>query len=281
VGFAGLPLERRLERNAGVEHLASRLGYIANIVYGNPSRDLWMVGITGTNGKTTTSQWIAQGLDGAGKRCGVIGTLGIGLVGALAPAINTTPDAAVFHETLARFRDDGAKAVAMEVSSIGLDQGRVNGATFDIAVFTNLTRDHLDYHGSMASYGNAKAELFSWPGLACSVINADDPFGQRLIDEVRARGGRALSYGLANADVAATGIAMGPRGYSLGVATPWGRGAVETGVVGAFNISNLLATLGALLASDVDLDEALDALSRLAPPPGRMERHGGEAGRWS
>jgi UDP-N-acetylmuramyl-tripeptide synthetase len=262
--------------NAGVEHLASRLGYIANIVYGNPSRDLWMVGVTGTNGKTTTSQWIAQGLDGAGKRCGVIGTLGIGLVGALAPAINTTPDAAVFHETLARFRDDGAKAVAMEVSSIGLDQGRVNGATFDIAVFTNLTRDHLDYHGSMASYGNAKAELFSWPGLACSVINADDPFGQRLIDEVRARGGRALSYGLANADVAATGIAMGPRGYSLGVATPWGRGAVETGVVGAFNISNLLATLGALLASDVDLDEALDALSRLAPPPGRMERHGGE-----
>jgi len=143
-------------------------------------------------------------------------------------------------------------------------------------VFTNLTRDHLDYHGSMASYGNAKAALFSWPGLACSVINADDPFGQRLIDEVRARGGRALSYGLANADVAATGIAMGPRGYSLGVATPWGRGAVETGVVGAFNISNLLATLGALLASDVDLDEALDALSRLAPPPGRMERHGGE-----
>ena len=111
--------------NAGVEQLAARLGYIANIVYGNPSRDLWMVGVTGTNGKTTISQWIAQGLDGAGKRCGVIGTLGIGLVGALAPAINTTPDAAVFHETLARFRDDGAKAVAMEVSSIGLDQGRM------------------------------------------------------------------------------------------------------------------------------------------------------------
>jgi UDP-N-acetylmuramoyl-L-alanyl-D-glutamate--2,6-diaminopimelate ligase len=164
----------------------------------------------------------------------------------------------------------------MEVSSHGLDQGRVAGIKYDVAVFTNLTRDHLDYHGSMSNYGNAKAQLFSWPGLACSVINADDPFGQRLIDEVRARGGRALSYGLANADVAATGIAMGPRGYSLGVATPWGRGAVETGVVGAFNISNLLATLGALLASDVELDDALDALSRLAPPPGRMERHGGE-----
>jgi UDP-N-acetylmuramoyl-L-alanyl-D-glutamate--2,6-diaminopimelate ligase len=152
----------------------------------------------------------------------------------------------------------------------------VNGATFDIAVFTNLTRDHLDYHGSMADYGIAKSRLFSWPGLACSVINADDPYGQRLIDEVRARGGRALSYGLANADVAATGISMGARGYSLGVATPWGRGKVETGVIGAFNVSNLLATLGALLASDVELDDALDALARLAPPPGRMERHGGD-----
>ncbi|HET9339491.1 MAG TPA: UDP-N-acetylmuramoyl-L-alanyl-D-glutamate--2,6-diaminopimelate ligase [Casimicrobiaceae bacterium] len=262
--------------NAGIERLAAKLGYVANVVYGNPSRDLWMVGVTGTNGKTTTSQWIAQALDDAGRRCGVIGTLGIGLHGHLEPAPNTTPDAAVFHETLARFRDAGAKAVAMEVSSIGLDQGRVNGATFDVAVFTNLTRDHLDYHGTMADYGAAKSRLFSWPGLACSVINADDPYGQRLIDEVRGRGGRALSYGLANAEVAATGVAMGPRGYSLDVSTPWGRGSVETAVVGAFNLSNLLATLGALLASDVELDAALEALARLRPPPGRMERHGGD-----
>ncbi len=262
--------------NAPVEGLAAQLGYVASEIYGRPSRDLWMVGVTGTNGKTTTSQWIAQALDGTGRRCGVIGTLGIGFVGALDAAPNTTPDAATLHETLARFRDAGAKAVAMEVSSIGLDQGRVNGATFDIAVFTNLTRDHLDYHGTMSAYGAAKTKLFSWPGLACSVINADDPFGQRLIDEVRARGGRALSYGLAGAEVAATGIAAGPRGYSLGVSTPWGRGSVETGVVGAFNVSNLLATLGALLASDVELDAALDALSRLVPPPGRMERHGGD-----
>ena len=262
--------------NAGVDRLAAKLGYIADVVYGQPSRDLWMVAVTGTNGKTTTSQWIAQALDAAGRRCGVIGTLGIGLAGALAPSANTTPDAAVFHETLAAFRAAGAKAVSMEVSSIGLDQGRVNGATFDVAVFTNLTRDHLDYHGTMAAYGDAKARLFSWPGLACSVINADDPYGQRLIDEVRGRGGRAMSYGLAGADVEATGVAMGPRGLSLGVSTPWGRGEVDTAVVGAFNVSNLLATLGALLASDVALDPALDALSRLAPPPGRMERHGGD-----
>jgi UDP-N-acetylmuramyl-tripeptide synthetase len=262
--------------NAGVDRLAAKLGHIADAIYGHPSRSLWMVGVTGTNGKTTTSQWIAQSLDLAGRRCGVIGTLGVGLTGALEPSANTTPDAALFHETLARFRDAGAKAVSMEVSSIGLDQGRVNGATFDVAVFTNLTRDHLDYHGSMTEYGEAKARLFSWPGLACSVINADDPFGQRLIDEVRGRGGRAMSYGAANAEVAATSVAMGARGLSLGVATPWGRGEVDTGVVGAFNVSNLLATLGALLASDVALETALDALSRVAPPPGRMERHGGD-----
>ncbi len=261
--------------NAGVDRLATKLGYVADAVYGHPSRSLWIVGVTGTNGKTTTSQWIAQALDDSGRRCGVIGTLGIGLRGALEPAANTTPDAALFHETLARFRDAGAKAVSMEVSSIGLDQGRVNGTTFDVAVFTNLTRDHLDYHGSMAAYGDAKARLFSWPGLACSVINADDAYGQRLIDEVRGRGGRAMSYGVANAEVAATSVAMGPRGLSLGVATPWGPGEVDTGVVGAFNVSNLLATLGALLASDVGLERALDALSRVAPPPGRMERHGG------
>ena len=139
--------------NAGVDALATRLGYIASEIYGRPSRDLWMVGVTGTNGKTTTSQWIAQALDATGRRCGVIGTLGIGFAGALEAAPNTTPDAATFHETLARFRDAGAKAVSMEVSSIGLEQGRVNGTTFDIAVFTNLTRDHLDYHGTMSAYG--------------------------------------------------------------------------------------------------------------------------------
>ena len=181
-----------------------------------------MIGVTGTNGKTTTSQWIAQALEHAGRRCGVIGTLGAGRVGALAPLANTTPDAALFHETLARFRDDGLDAVAMEVSSIGLEQGRVNGATFDVAVFTNLTRDHLDYHGTMQAYGAAKSALFSWPGLAASVVNADDPFGQSLVDAIRRRGGRVLAYGAANADVAAHGVAMGERGLVVGVSTPVG-----------------------------------------------------------
>jgi UDP-N-acetylmuramoyl-L-alanyl-D-glutamate--2,6-diaminopimelate ligase len=236
---------------------------------------MWMVGVTGTNGKTSCSQWIAQALDRAGRRAGVIGTLGHGLVGALAPAPHTTPDAAVLHETLAQFLRDGARAVAMEVSSIGLDQGRVNGAKFDVALFTNLTRDHLDYHGTMAAYGTAKAKLFAWPTLKAAVLNADDPFGDDLATHLRGRGPRVLTYGLANADVRASSIRPTARGMALELATPWGKGEVEAGVAGSFNALNLLGTLGVLLASDLALADAITALRTLEPPPGRMQRLGG------
>jgi len=154
----------------------------------------------------------------------------------------------------------------------------VNGVAFDVALFTNLTRDHLDYHGTMAAYGAAKAKLFAWPGLHARVVNADDAFGQSLADGARARGRKVLTYGLANADIAATGMATTARGIALSVATPWGRGNVETGLVGAFNASNVLGCLGALLVSDVPLADALAALAGVAPPPGRMQRMGsGEA----
>ncbi len=263
--------------NVGVERLRQRLGAIADFIYGSPSRHLWMVGVTGTNGKTSCSQWIAHALDGGGRRAGVIGTLGNGLVGALAPAPNTTPDAAVLHETLAQFLAAGAQAVAIEVSSIGLDQGRVNGTKFDVALFTNLTRDHLDYHGSMAAYGAAKARLFAWPGLATAVLNVDDPFGADLAAQLRGRDKpRVLTYGLAGADVHAEAIRGTPRGIALDVRTPWGRGATEVAVAGTFNVLNLLGTLGVLLASDVALDDALAALGRLSAPPGRMQRIGGD-----
>ncbi len=261
--------------NLAVDNLRTKLGSIAAFLHGDPSRSLWMIAVTGTNGKTSCSQWIAHALDGCGRRAGVIGTLGNGLVGALAPAPTTTPDAAVLHETLAQFKAAGAVAVTMEVSSIGLDQGRVEGTKFDIALFTNLTRDHLDYHGTMAAYGAAKARLFAWPGLRVAVINADDPFGQGLIDAGRARGQRVLSYGLSNADVAAAGLALAGSGIALTVVTPWGRGEVETRLMGQFNAQNLLGTLAVLLASDVPLTDALAALARLVPPPGRMQRLGG------
>ncbi|HSV18655.1 MAG TPA: UDP-N-acetylmuramoyl-L-alanyl-D-glutamate--2,6-diaminopimelate ligase [Casimicrobiaceae bacterium] len=262
--------------NAGVPQLKHALGSIADFLYGSPSQELWMVGVTGTNGKTSCAHWIAQALDAYGRRAAILGTLGNGLVGALAPAPNTTPDVCVLHELLTQLKQAGATAVAMEVSSHGLDQGRVNAVKFDVALFTNLSRDHLDYHGTMAAYGAAKARLFAWPGLRTAVLNADDDFGRSLIDDARRRGQRHVTYGLADADIAATSLAMGRSGLVLSVATPWGRGEVDTQVVGAFNASNLLGVLGVLLASDVPFDAALSTLRHLTPPAGRMQRLGGD-----
>ncbi len=261
--------------NLAVDDLRTKLGAIADFVYGSPSHALWVVGVTGTNGKTSCAHWIGQCLDACGRRAAVLGTLGNGLVGALRPARHTTPDAALVHAMLAEFRDAGARAVAMEVSSHGLDQGRVNAVEFDVALFTNLTRDHLDYHGTMAAYGAAKAKLFAWPGLAASVINADDPFGQSLIDAARGRGQKVLTYGFVDADILGTDLANIQQGIAMSIATPWGRGDVELQLCGEFNAANALGVLGVLLASDVAFDDALAALSRIAAPPGRMQRLGG------
>ncbi len=261
--------------NVGVDRLQHRLGSIADFIYGNPSRSLWMTAVTGTNGKTSSAHWIAQSMEACGRRTAVLGTLGNGLVGALAPATHTTTEVTMLHELLAQFRAAGATSVAMEVSSHGLEQGRVNGVKFDVALFTNLSRDHLDYHGTMAAYGAAKARLFAWPGLASVVINADDAFGQSLIDAARARGQRVLTYGMGTADVAATAMTMDTAGLLLEVTTPWGRTVVAAPVVGAFNASNLLGVLAVLLASDIPLDVATKAMATLTPPPGRMQRLGG------
>ena len=262
--------------HVGIEHLQARLGSVADFIYGSPSRRMWMAGVTGTNGKTSCAHWIAQALDMCGRRAAILGTLGNGLVGALGPASHTTPDVTVFHELLAQFHAAGATAVAMEVSSHGLDQGRVNGATFDVALFTNLTRDHLDYHKTMAAYGSAKARLFAWPGLRTAVINADDAFGQSLVDAARKRGQRTLTYGFGAADIAATPMTLDASGMVLDVATPWGHATLRSPVMGAFNAQNLLGVLGVLLASDVTLADAVAALAKIAPPPGRMQRIGGE-----
>jgi len=262
--------------NLGVDDLRAKLGSIADFIYGSPSRELWTIGVTGTNGKTSCAHWSAQCLDACGRRAAIVGTLGNGLVGELEAAINTTPDVAVLHEMLARFRERGARAVAMEVSSHGLDQGRANGVAFDVALFTNLTRDHLDYHGTMAAYGAAKAKLFAWPGLAACVINTDDPFGQSLADAAHARGQRVISYGFTNADIVPTALTTTSGGLALSIATPWGRGELQTQLVGAFNAANVLGVLGVLGASDVGLADALAALANVTPPPGRMQRFGGD-----
>src|SRR5205085_3474232 len=219
--------------------LQHKLGYIADFIYGSPSEGMWVVGVTGTNGKTTCAHAIAQCFDACGRRAAVLGTIGNGLVGDIKPATHTTLDAAALHEALAAYRSAGAKAVAMEVSSHGLDQGRVNGVEYDVALFTNLSRDHLDYHGTMAAYGAAKARLFAWPGLHASIINRDDAFGQSLADSVKARGAKVLTYGFGAADIAGANLRATPEGITFAASTPWGRTEVGSRLIGAFNASNL------------------------------------------
>ncbi|MDR0717168.1 MAG: UDP-N-acetylmuramoyl-L-alanyl-D-glutamate--2,6-diaminopimelate ligase [Azoarcus sp.] len=266
-----------------VDGLRALAGHLAHEIHGRPSEKLWLAGVTGTNGKTSVSQWLAKALETFDVRCGVIGTLGNGFPDALAAGVNTTPDALELHRLLAGFAADGACAAAMEVSSIGLDQGRVNGARFNVAIFTNLTRDHLDYHGSIQAYAKAKARLFDSPGLDVAVINLDDDFGLGEARRLTARGVNVTGYATA-AGRAAPGARMllGERarasagGLCFDLSWEGQRAELEVRLAGMFNVSNLLAVIGALLARGVELDDALRAAKTLAPPPGRMQLVGGE-----
>jgi UDP-N-acetylmuramoyl-L-alanyl-D-glutamate--2,6-diaminopimelate ligase len=261
--------------NLGVDDLRARVSEIAGHVFGNPSQAMWMAGVTGTNGKTSVSQWIASALDGLGRRSAVIGTLGNGLVGERAEAKNTTPDPIVLQRLLADYLRRGARNVAMEVSSHGLDQGRVAGIKYDAAVFTNLTRDHLDYHGTMEAYAEAKFRLFSARGLQHCIVNVDDDWGASFAERL---GGDVITYGTRKgARLHASRIGLSEAGVRFHVNSEWGDGEVSAAVLGAFNVSNLLAVLGALLAADVTFDDAIRAVSALEPVPGRLERIGGGA----
>jgi UDP-N-acetylmuramoyl-L-alanyl-D-glutamate--2,6-diaminopimelate ligase len=261
--------------NLGVEGLRGKISEIAGHVFGNPSESLWMAGVTGTNGKTSVSQWIAAALDRLGRRSAVIGTLGNGLVGERVEAKNTTPDAIVLQRLLAEYLRRGARNVAMEVSSHGLDQGRVAGIKYDAAVFTNLTRDHLDYHGTMEAYAEAKFALFKARGLSHRVVNVDDDWGASLAGRLE---GDVITYGTREgARLHASHIGLSEAGVRFHVDSEWGDGEVNARVLGAFNVSNLLAVLGALLAAGVTFDAALAAAGALDPVPGRLERVGGGA----
>jgi UDP-N-acetylmuramoyl-L-alanyl-D-glutamate--2,6-diaminopimelate ligase len=261
--------------NLGVQGLREQASPIAGAVYGDPSARLWMVGVTGTNGKTSVSQWVAQAFDRLGRRAAALGTLGNGLVGERAEAKNTTPDAVVLQRELADYLRRGAKVAAMEVSSHGLDQGRVSGIRYDVAVFTNLTRDHLDYHGTMQAYAQAKFRLFAAAGLSRAVVNVDDEAGRQLAARLAGGPVEVISYGLEGGRLRATRVLQSEAGLRFVVTGDWGEGEVAVPVMGAFNVSNLLAVIGVLLASGVAFEQALDCVSRLQPVPGRLERLGG------
>lgn len=261
--------------NVGVSGLKDQVSEIAAEYYGQPSQKLHMVGVTGTNGKTSVSQWIAQALTAIGQKTAVIGTIGNGFVDAQNEASNTTPDAILLQGMLADFATQGAKAVAMEVSSHGLHQGRVNSVQFDVAVLTNLSRDHLDYHETMEEYAAAKELLFTWPGLGISVINADDAFGQRIAAKLKMQSKALLTYGVSQGDVLATDLQLHQHGLTMHVTTPQGDAIVNAPVLGRFNAYNVLAVLATLLALKVSLTEAVAAIAKIKPVAGRMQQFGG------
>jgi UDP-N-acetylmuramoyl-L-alanyl-D-glutamate--2,6-diaminopimelate ligase len=241
---------------------------------------LTVTGVTGTNGKTSTVQLLAQALSLGGLVVGSIGTLGTGLHGKLVAGERTTPDVVSVHRLLAQMREQGATHAAMEVSSHALEQGRVDEVAFRIAVFTNLTHDHLDYHGTMAAYGAAKATLFAWPTLQAVVVNLDDPFGARLIEDIAAGVQRigVSSRGHRGANLRAESIELSTEGLRFMLAEGPIRFEVATALLGRFNVDNVLAVAGSLRALGWSLAEIAGILPDLSPVGGRMSRIGGVSG---
>lgn len=265
--------------NAGVRGLKRQAGFLAHEFHGRPSQSLWVCGVTGTNGKTSCSQWLAALLSRHGAKAAVLGTLGGGFSPALTPIGNTTPDPLELHHLLAEFRSAGAAAVAMEVSSHGLDQGRVNGVAFDCALLTNLTHDHLDYHGTMAAYAKAKARLFDSAGLEAAVLNLDDPFGAQLAQRLRGRGVRTIGYGFSLSKVKLKGAtefisAADSDSNRVRINSSWGNATAAIPHLGRFNVANALGVLGCLVAHGIAFQQGTRLLEALPPVPGRMQKIG-------
>lgn len=262
-----------------IANLNERQGDIAAKFYHRPADNMIMIGVTGTNGKTSTTQFIARALQNASTACGIIGTLGHGFPDQLAPSNFTTSEALSLQKQLSELYQQGAQAIAMEVSSHALAQNRAGGIIFDIAIFTNLTRDHLDFHGSMENYGAAKKKLFYTKGLKHAIINTDDSFGQNLAAELKGKVD-IVCYGMesrlpGHSFVNAENIHLNSKGISAKILSSWGEGQLRTKLLGRFNISNLLAVLSALLVLEVPFHTALDYLAHLPTVPGRMQVLGG------
>ncbi len=269
-------------------NLQKKVGEMAARFYGYPAKSMRMNGVTGTNGKTSCSHFIAASLQQLNVPCGVIGTLGSGMYGNLTAGSLTTPDAVTLQKIFAKLHAEGAEAIAMEVSSHSLDQGRINGTEFEVGIFTNLTQDHLDYHGTMAAYGAAKKRLFEYSKNA--VINVDDPFGREIAKEIKAKEIKERTvkenvFGYSITDthhnlslpiIKAEQIQSSLSGMRANVVTPWGEGVLNTQLVGQFNLSNLLATLTTLCVLKMPFKDALQVMPSLKSIPGRMETLGGE-----
>jgi UDP-N-acetylmuramoyl-L-alanyl-D-glutamate--2,6-diaminopimelate ligase len=259
-----------------VDDVPSALAFAAAAVYGHPSFSLDLVGVTGTNGKSTTTHLVRALVEGAlgGPRCGIIGTVGHEYAGTTFPASHTTPEADELARILAAFRDRGASHVAMEVSSIAIATGRVRAMRFRVAAFTNLTQDHLDFHGSMDRYAASKAKLFTEYAPGTAVINVDDAFGRELVAKVRAPLVRvsARSVSAGEAEIAPKSVRLSDRGIQATLRTPQGEVALSSRLLGAYNVENLLLALGIAHALEIDLHAASLALRDEKAPRGRLER---------
>lgn len=260
-----------------IDNLPAKISEIAARFYSRPSEKLTVIGITGTNGKTSCSHFIAQALTEMDFKCGVIGTLGYGTSGALKETQLTTPDAVFTQMALAEMVEDGVDPVVMEVSSVGLHQKRVKRVHFDTAIFTNLTRDHLDYHKNMESYGENKKKLFTASGLRHAIVNLDDPYALSILNSI-GNEVEVSTYSIKSsmATVYAKELTLTRQGFEATVCTPFGEGRVRGKLIGFFNFSNLLAVIAALISflsrsGNVDLPDLLQRLSALKPVDGRME----------
>ncbi|MDH5484845.1 MAG: UDP-N-acetylmuramoyl-L-alanyl-D-glutamate--2,6-diaminopimelate ligase [Gammaproteobacteria bacterium] len=258
-------------------NLKERLGEIASRFYAEPTKDIYTIGITGTDGKTSVSHFIAQALNDETHTSAVIGTVGNGMLGELSQTSHTTPNVIDVHRLFSEFRDAGVTQVAMEVSSHGLDQGRVDGVDFDVAVLTNLGRDHMDYHGDMDAYSAAKKSLFERPELRAIVVNIDDAFGRQLAADLQGAV-ETWVYGIApdvfhgaRHYVFASNIEASPDGIKMQVRCPSGEATVALRLMGEFNAYNAMATLAVMLIQKIPFKDAIQRLQQLRPIAGRME----------
>jgi UDP-N-acetylmuramyl-tripeptide synthetase len=265
----------RDDRVATYAGLKAASGPIADVYFESPSQHLDVVAVTGTNGKTSTTWFLAQALGKLGRRCGVVGTLGIGEPGAMVSTGLTTPDPVLLQSQLRRFVDDGFAACALEASSIGIVERRLDATAFDVAVFLNFTQDHLDFHGSMQAYWEAKKSLFAWPGLKAAVINIDDPRGLELHTALADSGLDAWTFSCepspTMARLQARNLTYGDGTLSFDVVEGMQVHRIATSMVGKFNASNLLAAMAAMRAMNLPLEDIVTACTHLAPVPGRMD----------
>lgn len=256
-----------------ISNLMQYVGLLSAIVEGYPSSRMEVIGVTGTNGKTSISHWLNQAFSLCAQKTAIIGTTGCGIYPDVMDYASTTPDPITLQKLVNNFAEKNVDTLVMEVSSHALHQGRVNGVSFDVAIFTNLTQDHLDYHHTMEEYYQAKTDLFYWYGLKRAIINIDDKYGARLVKELKENNSdlHIISYGINDGDIFTKNIEMTLQGVSFTLIYNNSEVEITAPILGEFNISNLLSVFAALICDGIQLSELTNIAKNLKPVIGRMD----------